>query len=317
MIIFLHGPDTWRSQQKLVEIQTKFKKDIDPSGSNITILNGAKMNLADFNQAVTARPFLARRRLIVIKDLAAEGKDAAKEVAKILDDIDNDEIMLVFLETQKLRADNVLLKRLKKEKFAQEFQWLEGRALSDWIVAQTKIKQAAIDLSAVNLLIERVGSDLWQMDNELAKLAALADGGQITPELVKKLVAGQFDDNVFNFIDALANKNSRLAHQLLADQLQSGAHELYLLTMITRQFRILIQLREALDAGQNNQRALASEFKIHPFVVQKGLIQAKRFTAKQLISIYQLLLQTDIKIKSSRADSRALFDRLIAEITKQ
>lgn len=317
MIIFLHGPDTWRSQQKLSEIQTKFKKDIDPSGSNITILNGGKINLADFNQAVTARPFLARRRLIIVKDLAAEGKDTAKEVAKILDDIDNDEIMLVFLETQKLRADNVLLKRLKKEKFAQEFGWLEGRALENWIIAQSKNNQATINSAAVNLLIERVGSDLWQMNNELAKLAALADGETITPELVKQLVAGQHDDNVFNFVDALANKNPQLAHKLLADQLQSGAHELYLLTMITRQFRILIQLREALDAGQTNQRALASEFKIHPFVVQKGLSQAKRFTASQLIKIYRSLLQTDIKIKSSQGDSRALFDRLIAEITNQ
>ncbi|MBI3627096.1 hypothetical protein HY224_03555 [Candidatus Uhrbacteria bacterium] len=57
MIFFLHGADTYRSRQKLKEIKDKFRKDVDPSGLNITVLDGAKADLDILSRAFMSAPF--------------------------------------------------------------------------------------------------------------------------------------------------------------------------------------------------------------------------------------------------------------------
>jgi DNA polymerase-3 subunit delta len=143
---------------------------------------------------------------------------------------------------------------------------------------------------------------------------AYKDKTTIESQDVVALVKGKFDDNIFNFVDAIAAKNKKLAHHLLTDQLNSGANESYLLAMLIRQFRILLQVKSLTEGQRIVASVVASELKIHPFVAQKALYQIKNFSENKLKEIYSQLLAADAKIKTNLADTKVLFDLLLTKI---
>jgi len=319
MIFFLYGPDTYRSRQKLKELKDKFFKEVDSSSLNLSFLDGAKMKIEEFNSAIATPPFLSRKRMIVVSDLLSRKADA--DFNKLMLELLEKEnllkdVILIFIESVEPDKRTVLFKRLSAEKYAQEFGFLTDLEMKNWLRLEVKNRGGKISPPAIDKFVFLVGSDLWTASSEIDKLVSYKAGGVIEPGDVEEMVKGKFDENIFNFVDAIANKNKKLAHKLLTDQLASGANELYLLTMLIRQFRILLLVKDLTGGEGGKKQSVAREMGIHPFVAQKALAQIRNFSDKKLREIYQKLLETDLKIKTSWADSRVLFDLLLVEIMK-
>jgi DNA polymerase-3 subunit delta len=172
-------------------------------------------------------------------------------------------------------------------------------------------------LPALQLLVGLVGADLWQLNNEINKLVNYKRVGdmpvEITVEDVKKIVTGNFDDNVFALTDALSHKNKAAALKILEEQYDAGAAEEYLLTMFLRQFKILLQIKSALDSKYTPAK-IASALKFHPFVIKKGIDQAKNFSSEQLKNIYNRLLENDYLNKTGQGNLKTLLNLFISEL---
>lgn len=319
MIILLHGPDTYRARQKLHYYEAGFKKKYDQAGLNITHLNGEKLDMEELSKHSGQMGFLSTKRLIVVENLISKNKSKKiqQEVITYLDGNWTDDNVIIFIEEKEFTKKgktiaSPLLKRLLKEK-SESFPFLSSLELNRWISNEVKNRGGQIANPAVLELASLVGSDLWNMSTEIDKLISYKNSTLINNEDVQLMVKAKFDENIFHLTDALAAKNATLSFKLLYDQLSLGAHELYLLTMLTRQFRILMMTKEVMDAEPNHY-TVASRLKLHPFVAQKAIRDARQFSLEELKKIYQQLLDIDIKIKSSSQDSRLLFDLLITRI---
>ncbi|MCX6740178.1 MAG: DNA polymerase III subunit delta [Candidatus Parcubacteria bacterium] len=323
MIIFLYGEDTYRSSQKLNQIKDKFIKEVDSSGMNLVTLDGAKLKFEEFNHQVKASPFLARKRMVIIKNLISENKskEIQKEIVELLNTewkSPKEDNILVFWEPadhSKSKSKNALWDRLVKEKFAEGFDLLKSVQLNAWVEKEIIKRGAKIEKSSIPLLAALVGNDLWQMSGEIEKLINYCQDKPITTAEIEKLVKAKFDDNIFNLVDALGTNNKKLALKLMSDQFNLEADEMYLLSMLIRQFRILLLAKELTDKNPSiGKDKLAKELKIHPFVAQKSLSQIRNFTLDKLKRIYNQLLQIDYTIKTSSQKPRLLFDLLITSI---
>ena len=82
MIIFLYGKDTYRSKQQLKKMVDKFKIDRDPQGYNVVELDCEKEDSGKIMSEVLATPFLADKRMTVLKNLlsASQHKDFLVEI---------------------------------------------------------------------------------------------------------------------------------------------------------------------------------------------------------------------------------------------
>lgn len=318
MLFFLYGPDTFRSRQKLKELKEKFLREVDSSGLNLVTLEGKSLTLAKFQEAVSVSSFLARKRMVVVENVIKEHK--GKKIHREITDYLNDkkfpaETIVIFWEEaeadKKPPKSNPLWEKLRHEKYAQEFRLLKGASLEKWARDKAKELGAKLTSPALNLLIAAAGENLWQLNNELEKLSAYAGKGEIKEEHVKELVKGRIDDNIFHLVDALVNKDKKEAMRLINDQIGEGVNELYLLTMIARQFRILLQVREMLDKGGQRE---TGKLKLHPFVLSKAMQQARKYKLADLKKIYGKLLEIDRGIKTSKAKPILLFDLLVAEV---
>ena len=160
---------------------------------------------------------------------------------------------------------------------------------------------ATIDRDAENYLVQAIGDDLWRMSQEIKKLANY--NKRITLKITEEFVPSAIDDNIFNFTDALSQKNSALALKLLADQLESGANEFFLITMLARQIKILLQVKETKGQGLD----------LHPFVIKKSMQQVNKFSIQELKNLYSKLIEIDSKIKTSQVEPRMLLDLFVME----
>jgi len=136
----------------------------------------------------------------------------------------------------------------------------------------------------------------------------------VLAEDVMLLTAQDQEGNIFTLVDALGERNG--AKALAQFRLLLETNEIIDMTgMIYRQFRLLVQAREILDEGGNN-RQVEQELHVLPFIAEKLVRQAQRFSMAQLLAIYERLLAIDEDIKTGEMPGDVAFELFIAELTR-
>ncbi|MFC1617653.1 DNA polymerase III subunit delta [Patescibacteria group bacterium] len=316
MIIFLHGEDTYRSRQKLDEIIAKFEAK-DSSGMNLAVLSMKESKFADFSKTVTAMPFMGDRRLVVAKNLLSEAKaDLQEPIAKMLKDKKIPaETTVIFYEQAKPDRRKKLFKDLNKEKLAQEFKLLADYEVSNWVQAEVARREGEIAPSAAAKLAAYIGNDLWRLSNEIEKLIIYRSNQEIRAEDVELLVKAKLDENIFNLVDAVSNSNVSQALKLLHENFEQGQSEQYLLAMISYQFRNLAQIKPLLDEGMPED-LIKKQTGLHPFVIKKTATQARRFSQDKIKKIYDILVRTDIAMKTGKVEQKTALDLLVVGLCR-
>ncbi|MFA6171390.1 MAG: DNA polymerase III subunit delta [Patescibacteria group bacterium] len=323
MIIFLYGPDSFRAKRKLGELKDKFRREIDIAGNDLVAVDGEKATLNQINELVSPASLFSKKRMAVIENVFSN-KSAGlfAELLKFLKKNEKGENIIIFLDPasskEKLAGEkNELFKFLAAQKYSQEFKELSREDLARWIKKEISDLGASITPKALDLLMA-LAENSWQLNSELGKIAAYkaaitpaGEKAQIEESDVHEMVKGKLDTNIFALTDSIGAKNKALALKLLEDQFQSGANDSYLLSMILRQFKIILGIRQALDSG-GNSRNIASILKLHPFIVQKGMSQARFFKVENLKTIVSKLVEIDFDLKTGKGDLKTNLNLLIA-----
>lgn len=316
MIFFIYGTDHYRCQEKLTELKNGFILKRDKAGLNVVEIDDDKMPIEQFQQETLTTPFLGEKKMIVIRNTLAN-KKIGKELASFLKDnlhrIDNVICFIDLIDPEKAKTDRKnklaltgeLFKYLSKEKFIWEFNLLTNRESTNWIKKYVQDQEIKIKPKAIDELAIRSGNDLFQTVSEIKKLSAFKKDEEITADDVKLMVNFKFDDNIFNLVDAIGGKNKKLALRLISNQLKSGDAPLYILSMINRQFKIILSVK--------NNKATAAGLKLHPFVFQKAKTQSANFTTEKIVIILNELINVESGLKSGEKNPELLFDLLVAK----
>ena len=311
MIIFLYGPDTYRSRQKLNEIIENYKK-AHQSGLNLRYFEGEDLNFEEIQNEIQQTSIIAGKKMLILKNVFSD-IDFKEKFLKNSKNFISSKDLILFYEEREIPKTDSLLKFLKKSGKSQEFKLLEGQNLKNWIKKEIERYGEKADPEAVGKLAEFVGNDTWRLSNEIQKLASFKNGKDIQAKDVDLLVKPEIDNNIFRTIDAIAVKNKKKALELLHKHLEKGDPPLYLLNMINFQFRNLLMIKELIEKNQPYYSILRKT-QLKPFVMGKSYQQAQRFSLPELKKIYQKLFKADINIKTGRIDPETVLDLLITEI---
>ncbi len=316
MFYIFHGDDTHSQHETLTKLVAKMG---DPAmlDLNTTRLEG-RISFTELQQSTSAIPFLAEVRLVIVKELFATKPDKPfmdKLVAYLPEMAET--TRLFFLESKSLPTKHAILKLAEAEKsgYVKRFSRPEGQALEKWIRDQVAERNGRIQPRAIHMLTVNIGSNLEILTNELEKLVLYkGEGEEITAVDVALLSPYAAEASIFDLVDAIGNRNSKKAAQLLQQKHSEGADPFYLFNMIVRQFRLLIQVKEVAAAGKRPP-AISQELKMHSFVVGKLYQQSQGFSLPQLEQIYHHLLDIDVGVKTGRQDMTTALNLLVAGLT--
>ena len=320
MIIFLYGADSFRSRRLLQEMKTKFIKDTDHDSDSLGLVDGQTTDLKEINEKINTGSLFTKKRMVIIEDIFKNKKTKIfTEILPYLKKAETDEEKIIIFHDSELNEKGSMLKAdakklfafLLKQKYVQEFHRLKDAGLLSFIKKEAEMNGKEIGMPAATEIIKRTGGNLWLISQGLKKASLSNEGKTISIEAVKEMTAEIFEENIFALTDALGGKNKKLALQILEEQYSAGVSDEYLIAMLIRQFKILVQINAALDSRLTPD-SIASKLKIHPFVAKKGVAQVRNFSKQQLLNYLNKLIQLDFSSKTGGGNIKVELTMLIA-----
>ena len=320
-VYLLYGDDELGFKAFIDRLRAKMG---DPSTADINLSHFAadKLSLGELEQNCISLPFLARRRLVIAEQpTRLMSSDAQRDLFfQLLKSIPPTTALLLIefidLKSSKGRIPkrvSELLQWLQEKHSASFIQRLEtpqGSSFIGWIQAQTQELGGQIDPRAAHLLGELVAEDQRLAQQELVKLLDYVNLERpIEVEDIELLTPFHGQSDIFAMVDAIGARNGSQAIKMLHRLLEEES-PLYIFSMITRQFRLLLLIRETLDSHRDPKEVL----KLHPYVLGKLLNQARNFSKHDLEEIFGSLLQIDLDSKIGQDDLEVAMERLVAQL---
>jgi len=247
--------------------------------------------------------------------LTAEAVDKRKKIFKVIDEAG------IVLHFGQIKGEAITKDTLRRE--AQKLLDKCGKSLAPaaWIA-----------------LGKKTGFQLRPSLNELQKLMAYAGERAVIEEKDVEAVVGKTSqDSIFDLTTALAEKNATTALAALKALLDQGEHHLMILTMVSREIRMLLQASILTRSGKLPRLSPGMDYASfqrniypaiaglvpgvsrkedllvnkHPFVIYNALRNCSRYSYPALINYLDDLLEMDRAMKSSATDPQLLLERFL------
>ncbi|MFN2147560.1 MAG: DNA polymerase III subunit delta [Anaerolineales bacterium] len=320
VLYLLYGDDSF-AMEAFVHTLYGMLGDPATASMNTQTFDARSLDMDLLTQACLQVPFLSERRLIILDHAEAlpQSDEFQSALEGLLDALQESTALVCLEQLTFPRRKGSDWRRTRLRLWAEEnadrgYRRLmahpRGTEFTHWIQQRAEELGGAFEAEAGQLLADWVAEDLYLADQEIEKLLDFVDRQRpVTPADVEELTPFRGQGNIFDFVDALGQRQAKAAQLHLWRVLQdSDSRRAF--AMIIRQFRLLILAREALDRGMDPAQALA----LPPFVVQRILKQARTFSADDLDRIYHELMRIDLEVKSSQLDLDVAMDTLIGAL---
>ncbi len=330
IVYILHGDDPIEIG-KFVDVLTAKVAETGMGDLNLTRIDGRAYNETDLKTAALSLPFLSDRRLVILDQAQAViSKNSADQWKPFLDSLpETTALVLIAWDEFVSSGKNKGWQTLQKKHWI--WQWIEEAGarvfyracrqpgageMAGWIRQKAEAMQGKFSGGAAIALADHTGTDTQYTTQEITKLLTYVDFQRpVEVEDVELLTAPGGRVNVFEMVDGLADGNVSRAMRLLKGLLDE-TDPFSLFGMVVRQFRLLIQAREALDEGESAE-SLSRELRVPPFVVRKISKQASRFSQERLSAVYHRLLELDEGTKTGMWPAELALELFVAELKSE
>jgi len=305
MIFFFYGENSYAVRQQIKLISKKYEQKTGTSYS-LEVFDMTERSLSDLLNSISVQPLFASSRLLIVKELASN-KVAKEQIDQIISSIPDTTIVVIWQREVDRRSS--FFKVLAKLKNAQEFKLLERPKLLQWVKKVVAEYSFDIESSAAIKLVELIGPDQWQLEQEIIKLGSYSP--QITSANIDMLVTGSVEQTIFRLIDMISDRDTKRAIDTYHELIVQGSSDQQILAMINWQLRNLVLAKES---GGDYDR-MSRDFGISPFVLRRAAQTARSMSFDQLKESYEQLVETDYSIKSGKLNSKSALEELIYKLT--
>ncbi|MFH0776065.1 MAG: DNA polymerase III subunit delta [Patescibacteria group bacterium] len=291
--LLFFGENSYLLRRELQILISDFKKQ--EGDLNLAILEAREASEDTIIAAAETPPFLGKARLVIVRDF--DFKKSAEQLATFVENLPEHATLL--LTAKKPDARTRLFKAFRSAGTIKEFPAPKPAEFKKWIVSELARQNLAAEPAAVELLATFTLGDCETAINEIVKLKTFAGERQISRGDVKLLTHPNLHTSVFNLTDAIGERRIESALADLRDIVARGENLVQIFFMVVRQFRILLNLN-ALANRHLPPSEIARALKLHPFVVQNSLRQARNFSQTELLAAHTKLLRIDTAIKTGK-----------------
>ena len=330
-LIILHGDDTFAMERAVNDLRGRVSDDPGMADLNTTNLDGRQASDEDIRTATGSLPFLAERRLVVLVHPFAKlaSEEGRSHFVKMLEGLPETTGLVLVVDDhwvyrsgdrdwEVLKRDNWLMKWVgqKKQRVSVKDYLLPTLAeMPAWIRKEAERQGGKFTQTAALALAGHIGNEPAQASLEIAKLLTYVDFARpVEEEDVDELTVAGSQVDVFKMVEAMADGDAANALRMLHTLLEKR-ESMELFSLVTRQFRQLVAVREILDEG-GGEAQIGTELHLFSKAVQNMTRQARRFSMEDLIGIYHRLVEMDEAAKTSQVPLEIALDTFIAELSR-
>lgn len=305
------GTDEGEVRRAVHRVQDYFCPEQERQWS-LELLDGTEVDALTVLDAASTAPMLGQRRVVVVHH--ADRLAQSEELIPFIENPPDFAVLVLVVGAMDKRRR--LYTAVTKHGVVVECNKVQGDTLVRRVHKLAAARRIRLAPEAMDILLERAGDDMGRIEMEVDKLAAF--GGEdaiITKDDAARLVAfghpqaGQYA--IFDFVDAISQGNSGEALRRLDELLAAGQAPLAVLTMIARQFRLLLGAL----AWQGAPLAVAAEgvgLK-STFPMRKAFAHANQWTREAVVDALGDCAACDAAIKRG-TDGRQALEALTVQL---
>lgn len=315
-VYLFYGEETYLRDLALARLKQYFEQG-GQTGLDVDLIEGEAMEPAEVAARAETLPFFAARRLVVVKNpsffkVSKRGNEADEKAgtkpsdreAQLLQYIKDPSpsTCLVFSTGENVDKRKRLFQAIKKYGREMEFGYLSPGDLSRWVIKRAGQGGRRFAPGAANALLNAAGPSLQALSLEIEKLIHYTAGREvITTEEVHLMCPPRLEENIFAVVDAVGSRRCREALAGIKDMLAAKEPPLKILSMIARQFRILLMVFDLNERGCP-AREIPERLGIHPFAAQKAAAQSRNFSKPLLTGALAALSELDVGVKTGKIE---------------
>ncbi len=281
---------------------------------NVNCFEGKGISLPEVIDIAETLPFFAERRVILLENTELF-KSGGEQLAEYLD-APSASTGFIFTEASVDKRSR-LYKAVARLGTAVEFKRQDAQTLERWILGILKREKKQITRQTLQLFLEKTGDDMENIKKELEKLICYClERDVITSEDVEEICVHQVQNHIFDMITAIAAGNQERALQLYYDLLSLREPPMRILFLISRQFNLLLQVKELMKKGCP-QKMIGEKVGLQGFIAGKYMKQASGFQMEYLKKALEDCVETEHAIKSGKMGDRMSIEILIVNYSQK
>jgi DNA polymerase-3 subunit delta len=359
-LVLVCGEDDFAVKQRAKQIYLQWTEEL--GGMDHEIIDAAVSHsgealraLAKLREAMQTLPFFGSGKVIWLQDCnflsdeRAATKDVIESLAALADELkefawQNVRLLITAGKVDKRKGFYKALDKLGTvESFAglsvDDRDWA-GQAEA-WARKGLGARQKEISDEALAELIDRVGPNARQLDNEVEKVALyVGDRKEIEFDDVATICSRNKMARAFALGDALGDRDlprllARLDEALWEVKLDPQKSEIGLLYGLISKVRAMLLLKEMLREGWVKPAMEYNRFKaqlervpkdqlpedrrfnplaLNPYVLYKALPQVQRYSEAELVRAMDLLFQCNLRLVSTNLDESLVVQQTLVQI---
>ena len=273
---------------------------------NQMVLYGNETTMSEVIQRARAYPMGADRQVIIVKEAQhlmkkdSEGGGSPSEIlASYLSQPQPSTVLVFCHKNGSLDKRKKIVAAIEKNGLLFESKKIKDDALPEFFDEFLHEHGLHMSPKGMSMMSESVGPDLCRMNGELEKLVTALPAGMkdITPEFIEEHVGISKDYNIFEFRDAIINKNIEKANKIAA--YYESNPKTYPMQLVTAAiFPFFANLMLAFYAPDKTDRGIADQLDLKStWGVREYTTGMRNYTAKQTMNIITTIRKYDAKSK--------------------
>lgn len=307
-VYILYGEEVYLRSQYKDKLKTALLGDGD--AMNFHYFEGKDVKSGEVIDLAQTMPFLAERRVIMLENsglFAHGGEDLAEYMSAI-----SPTAYFVFVEPT-VDKRSKLYKAATAKGRAIEFKAQDETTLKRWILGLLKKENKNITERDLNLFLDKTGSDMENIRGELEKLFCYCmERDVITAQDIEAVCTKQVSSQIFDMINAVAERRQKAAMDLYYDLLTLKEPPMRILYLITRQFNLLLQVKELRNKGFD-ANTIGEKVGLAGFIARKYAAQAAKFKEADLRRALTDCVEAEEAVKTGRMNDVMSVELLIVK----
>ena len=317
-IALLHGPDEQLLDDGLALVERGLFADASERALGREVLEGDAVSVETVVRSALTLPFMTSRRLVVVRRAQALAARGAETLTAYARDPNPTTCVLLLADegltaSRERRSDHWLVGALPASALVA-LPLRKGRALEDWLKQRAAAEGLTVSDEAARLLVQWVGDDGARLLGE-ARKAALLGGPEhraVGAEEVTAVVGEHRIGEVFELTRAVERRDVGQALRTL-DRLLATEEPVFLLTLLTRNVRVALTVRDLAAAGQTAEQIARAVRPVPPPVIEGIMARVGGAAGAALPRQLARCCEVDWRCKSG-GQARAELTALVVEL---
>lgn len=237
-------------------------------------------------------PVFASRRLVIVKEAQAL-KQFAELESYFLNPAETT-VLVIAYKYKKVDGRTNITKVVKKSGTYFTFDKIKDYKLGEWILQYCASVHRKISATNAELIAAHLGTDLQKVTNEIDKtLINVAEGGEITEELIERYIGISKDYNIFQYPTALLDKDIEKAFKVVNYYI-ANSKEFNMVPITSTVYSQFAKLYQYHYVAHLSQGEIASALQIAPFLVKNYQRAAKFYNLAQTQKVIHLMYEYNL-----------------------